>query len=129
MPLQFAKFLKKVTVEAVIGRLSFQVEAADKGKFSDEFVEKSAVAYMTEEFAKKNGFKEGDIIKVTAKNRSVNLKVAIADFSPDNGIFIPNSIYSSYLADFENFKRVKVTIEPSDNDVTKPQEIIQKMLK
>ncbi|MBE8540524.1 molybdopterin dinucleotide binding domain-containing protein [Geoglobus acetivorans] len=128
MPLQFSKFLKKVSVEVVVGRLSYQVEAMDKGKFSEEFVEKSAVIYFTDDFAKKNGFKEGDIVKVTAKGRSVNLKVLISDTAPDDGAFMPNSIYSSYLTDFDDFKRFQATIEPVEGSVTKPEEIMQKVL-
>lgn len=129
MPLQFSKFLKKVSVEIVVGRLSYQVEAMDKGKFSDEFVEKSAVIYFTEEFAKNNGFKEGDVVKVTAKGRSVNLKVMISDTAPKDGAFMPNSIYSSYLTDFESFKKFKATVEPAEGSVTKPEEIMQEVLK
>ena len=128
MPLEFSKFLKKVSVEVVVGRWSFQVEAMDKGKFSDEFVEKSAVIYLNEEFAKSDGFKEGDVVKLTAGNRSVNLRVLFSDVAPENGAFMPNSIYTSYLTDFSNFKRFKATIEPSDGRVTKPQEIMQKVL-
>ncbi len=128
MPLEFSKFLKKVSVEVVVGRWSFQVEAMDRGKFSDEFVEKSAVIYLNEEFAKSDGFKEGDVVKLTAGNRSVNLRVLFSDVAPENGAFMPNSIYTSYLTDFSNFKRFKATIEPSDGRVTKPQEIMQKVL-
>ena len=94
MPLQFSKFLKKITVNVVVGRSSFQVEAADKGKFSDEFVKKSAVVYMKEDFARRNGFKEGDIVRLTREGKSINLKVAIADYAPNEGVFIPNSIYA-----------------------------------
>ncbi len=129
MPLQLAKFLKKMTVDVVVGRSSFQAEAADRGKFSEDFIEKSAVVYMKEDFAKINGFKEGDIVKLTRKGKSINLRVAIADFAPNEGIFIPNSIYASYLSDFDSFKRFKASLEPADGDVTKPEEIIQKMLK
>ncbi len=128
MPLQFSKFLKKMSVEVVVGRWSFQVEAMDKGKFSDEFIEKSAVIHMNEEFGKANGFKEGDVVKVTVGSKSLNLKVLFSDVSPKEGAFMPNSIYSSYLTDFGNFKRFKATIEPSDGSVTKPEEIMQKVL-
>ncbi len=128
MPLEFSKFLKKLSVEVVVGRWSFQVEAADSGKFSDEFVEKSAVIYITEEFGKANGFREGDIVRISAGNKSVNLKVMFSDIAPENGSFMPNSIYTSYLTDFNNFKRFKATMEPSDGSVTKPDEIMQKVL-
>lgn len=129
MPLQFSKFLKKITVEVVIARWSFQVEAMDKGKFTDEFVEKSAVIYFTEEFAKNNGLKEGDVVKVTTRGRSVNLRVMISDVAPQDGAFMPNSIYSAYLTDFDSFKRFQASIEPvSGGSVTKPQEIVCKVL-
>jgi len=129
MPLEFAKFLKKVSVDVVVGRWSFQVEAMDKGKFTEEFVEKSAVIYLNESFAKKNGFKDGDVVKVSASNRSVNLRLRISDTAPEEGAFMPNSIYASYLTDLNSFKRFKASIEPSDGYVTKPEEIIQKVLK
>lgn len=128
MPLEFAKFLKKVSVDVVVGRWSFQVEAMDRGKFTEEFVEKSAVIYLTESFAKKNGFKDGDVVKVSASNRSVNLRVRISDTAPEDGAFIPNSIFASYLSDLNAFKRFKATIEPSNENITKPEEIIQKVL-
>ncbi len=127
MPLQFAKFLRKVEVEVVVSRVSYQSEAVDKGKLSQEYVEKSAVIYVTEEFAKKNGLKSGSIVKVTSGGKSVNLKLLISDAAPEDGALMPNSIYSSYLSDFENFKKFKATIELSDGEVTKPHEIILKI--
>ncbi len=128
MPLEFSKFLKKLSVEVVVGRWSFQVEAMDRGKFSDEFIERSAVIYLTEEFGKANGFKEGDVVRVSSGNKSVNLKIMFTDVAPENGAFMPNSIYTSYLSDFSNFKRFNATLEPTDDDVTKPEEIMQKVL-
>ena len=129
MPLQFAKFLKKITVEVVVGRWSFQVEAMDKGKFTDEFVNKSAVIYFTEEFAKSNGLKEGEVVRVTAGGKSVNLRVGISDVAPSDGAFMPNSIYSSYLTDFDSFKRFQASIEPASGEsVTKPEEIMHRIL-
>ena len=129
MPLQFSKFLKKITVEVVVGRWSFQVEAVDKGKFTEEFVEKSAVIYFTEDFAKSNGLKEGDVVRVTSRGRSVNLRVGISDVAPSGGAFMPNSIYTSYLTDFDGFKRFSATVEPvSGEGVTRPEEIMQSVL-
>ncbi len=128
MPLEFSRFLKKVSVEVVVGRWSFQVEAMDRGKFSDEFTEKSAVLYLNEEFGKSNGFREGDIVRLTSGNKSVNLKVLFSDIAPENGAFMPNSIYTSYLTDFSSFKRFRATIEPSNDRITKPEEIMQKVL-
>ncbi len=128
MPLEFSKFLKKVSVEVVVGRWSFQVEAVDKGKFSEEFVERSAVIYLTDDFGKANGFREGDVVRVSSGGKSVNLKVMFSDVAPENGAFMPNSIYVSYLVDFSNFKRFRATIEPADGSVTEIDEIMQEVL-
>ncbi len=126
MPLQFSKYLK-IEVEVVVARNSFQAEAVDKGKMSKKFVEKSAVVFMNEDFARRNGFKEGDIVRLSRRGRSINVKVFICETSPRDGVMMPNSIYSSYLADFDNFKRFRAYIELSDGDVTKPDEIIDQI--
>ena len=124
MPLQFAKYLKKLEVEVVVARISFQSEGVDKGKFSEDYVKSSAVIYVDEEFAKKNGLKEGSVVKITSNGKSVKLKLLYTDAAPENGAVIPNSIYASYLTDFENFKKFKATVELADGEVTKPDEII-----
>ena len=124
MPLQFAKYLRKLEIDVVVARISFQSEGVDKGKLSKEYVEKSAVIYVDENFAKKNGLKEGGVVKVTANGKSVKLRVAYTDTAPENGAVIPNSIYASFLTNFENFKKFKATIELSEGEVTKPEEII-----
>ena len=125
MGLKFAKFIRKIEAEVVVARDSFQVEAADRGKLSEEFVEKSAVLYVTEEFGRRNALREGEIVKVTRGGRSVNLRVVYSDTAPSEGAMMPNSIYANYLADFDSFKRFRVSIEIADGDVTAPSEIIE----
>ena len=126
MPLQFVKYLKKFEIDVVVARIGYQSEEVEKGKLSDEYVKTSAVIYIDEEFAKRNGIKENSIVKITAKhtNKSVKLRVLYSDVTPEAGAVIPNSIYSSYLTDFENFKKFKASIEIADGEVTKPEEII-----
>ncbi len=122
--LRFGKFLRKIEVEVVVARNALQAEAADAGKFSDDFVDKSAVLYISENFAKNTGLKEGQIVRVSNGERSVKLKVAISDIAPENGAVMPNSIYSSYLSDFSSFKRFKAIIEIEDGKQTTPDEIL-----
>lgn len=122
--LRFGKFIRKIEAEIVVARNALQADAADAGKFSDDFVEKSAVLYISEDFAKNTGLKEGQIVRVTNGERSVKLKVAISDTAPENGAVMPNSIYSSYLSDFSSFKRFKATVEIEDGKQTTPDEIL-----
>ena len=125
MGLKFAKFIRKIETEVVVARDSFQVEAADRGKLSEEFVKKSGVLYVTEEFGRKNALREGEIVKVTRGGRSINLRVVYNDTAPAEGAMMPNSIYANYLADFDSFKRFRVSIEIADGSVTAPSEIIE----
>lgn len=120
--MRFTKFLK-VEADVVVARNAFIPD----NKSSKEYLENAAVAFIQEEFAKANGFKENDVIKITSKGRSVNLKVKISDIAPKNGILIPNGIYASYLTDFDGFKRFKAEIELAEGDTTKPEEIIEKL--
>jgi len=127
--LRFGKFIRKIEAEIVVARNALQAEAADAGKFSDDFVEKSAVLYVSENFAKNTGLKEGQIVRVSSGERSVKLKVAISDIAPENGAVMPNSIYSSHLSDFSSFKRFKATIEIEDGKQTTPDEILNPIRK
>ena len=120
--MRFTKFLK-VEADVVVARNAFIPD----NKSSKEYLENAAVAFMQEEFAKANGFKENDVIKITSKGRSVNLKVKISDIAPEKGILIPNGIYASHLTNFDEFKRFKAEIELAEEDVTKPEEIIEKL--
>ena len=125
MGLKFSRFIRKIETEVVVARDGFQVEAADRGKLSEEFVKKSAVLYVTEDFGRKNALREGEVVKVTRGGRNVNLRVVYSDTAPAEGAMMPNSIYANYLADFDSFKRFRVSIEIADGSVTAPSEIIE----
>ena len=120
--MRFTRFLK-VEVDVVVARNAFIPD----NKSSEEYLENIAIAFMQEEFAKANGFKENDVVKITSKGRSVNLKVKISDIAPEKGILIPNGIYASYLTSFDGFKRFKAEVELADGEITKPEEIIEKL--
>jgi|Deesub1362A_J573_1020465.scaffolds.fasta_scaffold01045_2 formylmethanofuran dehydrogenase subunit D len=116
--LKFGKFLKKIETEVIIARNVFHTEKFEKNRFDKEL----AVIFVNEEFAKLNGFKEGQIIRVSTKDRAVNLKIKINDdaYKPT----IPNSIYSNFLTDFDSFKKFKAILEFTDLPPTEPAEII-----
>jgi len=120
--LRFAKFLKKVELKLITYRDGFQVSVARKDKFSDEFVEKSAIIIIHPDTAKTFGFKDGQIVKVSSNDRSANLKLKIDEIAPKDGALIPKSIYSCYL--FSD----KVTIEPTDGEITTPNELLERYI-
>uniref|UniRef100_A0A7J2TLE3 Molybdopterin dinucleotide-binding domain-containing protein n=1 Tax=Archaeoglobus fulgidus TaxID=2234 RepID=A0A7J2TLE3_ARCFL len=87
--------------------------------------QEKAVIYLNPEFAKKTGIKEGDVVSVTKDERKVNFRVKILDTAPENGGLIPNSIFASYLTDFENFKSFKAYLEIAEGEESKAEDIIK----
>jgi anaerobic selenocysteine-containing dehydrogenase len=88
----------------------------------EEGKDKIAVIYLNSDFAEKNGFKEGQILRVSTPERAVNLRVKISD---DAGKpTIPNCIFSSFLSNFSSFKKLKAFLEITDLPITTPEEII-----
>jgi formylmethanofuran dehydrogenase subunit D len=118
--LRFGKFIRKIETEVVVARDSFQAEV--RAKFSSDFVEKSAVLFVSSEFAKTNGLEEGQIVNVAVGEKAVKLKVAISEAATK--ATIPNSIYANHLANFDSFKRFKASIEIVDGKQTHPSEIL-----
>ncbi|MEM0350516.1 MAG: hypothetical protein QXR27_04510 [Archaeoglobaceae archaeon] len=87
--------------------------------------EKGAVIYLNPEFAKKCGIKEGDVVLITRGERSLKFRVKFLETAPENGGVIPNSIFSSYLLDFETFKNFNAYIEITEGEESKAEEIIK----
>jgi formylmethanofuran dehydrogenase subunit D len=117
--LRFAKFLKRVRVRLITARDAFQIESANADKFDELFVERSAVIFLHPDVAKTYGFEDRQIVRVTAKDRSLNLKLRISETAPKDGALMPKSIYSNYLSSEE------VTIEQAEGEVTTISELIQ----
>ncbi|MCS7118594.1 MAG: hypothetical protein RMH75_00805 [Archaeoglobaceae archaeon] len=86
--------------------------------------QKKAIIYLNPEFAKKNGIREGDVVSVIKGERKANFRVKFLDTAPENGGMIPNSIYTSYLLDFNTFKNFRAYIEIVEEEESKPEEIV-----
>ncbi len=112
--MRFTRFLK-TEVEVVVGR--------------HVLAENDAIVFIHPSIAKVAGVKDGDTVELERKGRVVRLKAKISEIAPENGCFIPNGIYASYLADLDNFKRFKANIEVSDGEVTKVEDIMKELSK
>ena len=117
--LRFTRFIKRVRVRLVVFSDCFQIESSNIDKFDKLFIERSAVIYVHPELAKKYGFKDGQVVRVIAGDRSANLKLKIDETAPKDGALMPRSIYSAYLSSNE------VIIEPCDGDVTTVHELLK----
>jgi len=115
--LRFAKLLKRVELRLITYRDGFQVEAARADKFGDEYIERSAVVIINPETAKNFGFKDGQIVRLSSSGVSLNLRLRVSDIAPKDGAVMPKSIYTARLSD-------KVVIEPSEGEVTKPEDLL-----
>jgi len=118
--LKFGKFLRKIETEVIIARNVFHTEKFEENKFDQD--DNIAVIFINEEFAKSNGFKEGQTVRISTADRGVNLKIKINDDADKPTI--PNGIYSNFLINFDSFKKFKATLEITDLPPTRPAEII-----
>lgn len=120
--MKFARFLKRITIEVIVARNAHQADAAEN-KLSDEFIKRSAVIYLHPDFAKEMGFKEGEVVELESSGRFLRVRVLYSDTAPEKGGMMPNSIFSNFLI-MENKKKFTAAILPSNNDVTKVEEIL-----
>ncbi|MET1125222.1 MAG: molybdopterin dinucleotide binding domain-containing protein [Archaeoglobaceae archaeon] len=116
--IRISKFLK-FEAEIVVARDSL---THDESKRKEE-----ALIYLHPDFARRSGVKEGDVVEVSRKGRSVRLRVKLSDKAPENGGLIPNGIFASYLADMENFKRFRASLEVSEGKVSTVEEILRSL--
>ncbi len=116
--LRFAKYLKRVELKLITYRDGFQVAAARKDKFSEEFVERSAIVVIHPNTAKTFGFKDGQIVRVSANGRSVNLRLRVDEIAPENCALMPKSVYSCCI------HSERVTIEPTSDGITTIDELL-----
>ena len=112
--MRFTRFLK-IEVDVVIGR--------------HVLAENDAIIFIHPNVAKIAGIKDGDIVEIERNGKTIKLKAKLSEIAPEKGCLIPNGIYASYLADLNGFKRFKANIELSDGDVTKVEEILEKLKK
>lgn len=120
--MKFGKFIKRLTIEVIVARDAHQGETVEN-KLSNAFQERSAVLYLHPKFAKEMGFKEGDVVELEADERTLRVRVAYSETAPENGGMMPNSIFSNYFVK-GNKKRFEVSISPTNNGVTRIEEIL-----
>ena len=120
--MRFAKFLKRLELKLLTYRDGFQVASARKDKFGDEFVERSALVVLNPKTAKTFGFRDGQIVKVRAGDRSIVVRLKIDEIAPENCALMPKSIYTNYL------NATTVVVEAGEGEVTKPQDILNELV-
>lgn len=116
---KFGKFIQKAETEVVVARNLFHTEKVEfnKGEHSE-----SPVIYVNSQFAKKNGLKEGQTLKLSTEGKSLNLVIKVSD---DAGKpTIPNGVYSSYLVGFDSYKRFHANFEVTDSPPTPLSQIV-----
>ena len=118
--MRFTRFLK-VEAEIVVARHTL---VSDETKSKTE-----AIIFLHPEFAKRSGVNENDVVEIERAGKSVRLRVKLLEEAPQNGGVIPNGIFASYLADFQNFKRFKASMEIAEGEVTSVEEILANITK
>lgn len=68
------------------------------------------IIFFHPNFAKKVGIKENDVVQVSRGDKSLRLKAKISEFAPEDGAFIPNGMFASYLTE-DNFKKFRAYVE------------------
>ncbi len=119
---KFGKFIQKSETEVVVARNLFHTEEVEFNKGEDS---ETPVIYINSEFARKNGLKVGQTLKLSAQGRSLNLLIKVSE---DAGKpTIPNGIYSSYLVGFNSYKRFHANFEVTDSPPTPLSHILGSM--
>ncbi len=120
--MRFARFLKRLELKLLTYRDGFQVASARKDKFGEEFVERTAIIIIHPNTAKTFGFKDGQIIRVKTKDRSIRVRLTLDEIAPENCALMPKSIYTNYL------NTSTVVVEAEEGEVTKPQDILNELV-
>ena len=120
--MRFARFLKRLELKLLTYRDGFQVASARKDKFGEEFVERTAIIIIHPNTAKTFGFKDGQIVRVKTKDRSIRVRLTLDEIAPENCALMPKSIYTNYL------NTSTVVVEAEEGEVTKPQDILNELV-
>lgn len=119
---KFGKFIQKAETEVVVARNLFHTEKVEFNKGEDS---ESPVIFVNSQFAKKNGLKEGQTLKLSTEGKTLNMLIKISE---DAGKpTIPNGIYSSYLVGFNSYKRFHAKFEVTDSPPTPLSQIMESL--
>lgn len=113
----------------------FQYEAREKSRFSDEYRQLSAVILLDKQDMASLGVKDGDKVLVENEINKIVVAAKTSDDEPHAGLaFMINSIWSNQLlrddlcnASVPGFKGITAKVGPSQGEVTRISEIVQRM--
>jgi formylmethanofuran dehydrogenase subunit D len=113
----------------------FQYEAREKSRFSDEYRQLSAVILLDKQDMASLGVKDGDKVLVENEISKIVVAAKSSDDEPHAGLaFMINSVWSNQLlrddlcnASVPGFKGITAKVGPSQGEVTRISEIVQRM--
>ena len=113
----------------------FQYDAREKSRFSDEYRQLSAVILLDKQDMASLGVKDGDKVLVENEISKIVVAAKTSDDEPHAGLaFMINSVWSNQLlrddlcnASVPGFKGITAKVGPSQGEVTRISEIVQRM--
>ena len=113
----------------------FQYEAREKSRFSDEYRQLSAVILLDKQDMASLGVKDGDKVLVENEISKIVVAAKSSDDEPHAGLaFMINSVWSNQLlrddicnARVPGFKGITARVAPSQGEVTRISEIVQRL--
>ena len=113
----------------------FQYEAREKSRFSDEYRQLSAVILLDKQDMASLGVKDGDKVLVENEISKIVVAAKTSDDEPHAGLaFMINSAWSNQLlrddlcnASVPGFKGIMAKVGPSQGEVTRISEIVQRL--
>jgi len=112
----------------------FQYEAQKKGRYTDDYRNRSTIIFMDKQDLAVLGIKDGARVKVENEVSGVVLIALLSDDDPHPGIaFMTNSPWSNQLVSDDacqavpEFKRISARVSPTDEPVTEISELLKRM--
>jgi len=122
-------------VEIVTFRDIFQYEAQKKGRYSEDFRKASALVFLDKGDMQKLGIQEGELVKLENQVGSVVVTAKTSAEEPHPGVaFMTNSPWANQLVadqvcqtSIPDFKRIKAKVSPSSEELTRIEDLLQRM--
>jgi len=118
----------------VTGRTIDQGTSMDKGKLTNDYYVKVAVAELDGEDLSKLGIKDGDLIEISSKYGSVTVKAVKSRFKHPGIVFMPMGPWANlvtnpntYGSGMPTFKGVEVEIKPAKQKPLTQIELLSKV--
>lgn len=124
----------ELTVTIVTFREIFQYEAQKKGRYTDDYRNRSAIIFLDKQDLAGLGIKDGSKVRVENEVGRVVLTAKLSDDEPHPGLaFMTNSPWSNQLVRDDTcqavpeFKRILARVSPSDEPATEIAELLKRM--